>query len=103
MPEGVIQEGVHYLQTGWRPGDVATLENRPSARVILDAWNAHPDKRAFNTAHRDLLNELMIGYEAALSPELKVERSRLFEEKMMADAAEFYRNRQPGDNRSFWD
>lgn len=96
-------EGKQYTQTGWRPGDSANLENRPSVRHDEEAWNDCPDKREFNRLHRELADSLALGYEAALTPELKAERSRLAEERMMAEAHAFYASRAPGDNRSFWD
>lgn len=99
-------EGTHYTRTGWREGEEATLDNRPSFKIDLDAWNAAPGndgKRAFNDAHRELINAAMIAYEAALTPEQKAERAARFEAEMMAEANRFYASRAPGDNRSFWD
>lgn len=98
-----ITENVEYTQTGWRPGEEATLTNRPYVSHDFDAWNAHPDKRGLNAALQQLQDGLLRGYEDALTAEQKAERSREAERQMMADAAAFYKNRAPGDNRSFWD
>lgn len=96
-------EGTDYTRAGWREGEEATLANRPRFTLNLDAWNASPDKRAWNTSFRLVADDAAVAYEDALSPELKAERAAESERKMMAEATEFYRNRQPGDYRSFWD
>jgi hypothetical protein len=98
-----LEEGTDYTREGWRDGDEARLDNRPTLRYPLGRWNAAPDKRAFNDAWVKLNDAALNAYEAALSPELKAERSRLAEERMMAEAQAFYASRAPGDNRSFWD
>jgi hypothetical protein len=98
-----LVEDLDYTREGWREGQEATLENRPRLKYPLERWNAAADKRAFNRAWVDLNDRLLNAYEAALSPELKAERSRLAEERMMAEAQAFYASRAPGDNRSFWD
>ena len=98
-----LVEDLDYTREGWREGQEATLENRPRLKYPLERWNAAPNKRAYNQAWLDLNNRVQLAYEAALSPELKAERSRLAEERMMAEARAFYASRAPGDNRSFWD
>lgn len=98
-----LEEGTDYTRTGWREGEDATLDNRPVLKYELQHWNTAPDKHAFNRAWVDLNNRVQLAYEAALSPEMKAERSRRLEEQMMAEAHAFYASRAPGDNRSFWD
>jgi hypothetical protein len=98
-------EDFDYLHTGWRPGEPAWLDAPP--RVIR--LNRPEVDREFATQHAHLQavgklrNSLMVAYEAALTDEQKAERSRQAEAQMMAEAREFYANRAPGDNRSFWD
>ena len=96
-------EGVHYTRTGWREGEEATLENRPRLSMHLEAFNEAEDKHQFNKDFGGFYNSVLIAYEAALSDELKADRSRMAELQMRADAEEFYRNRPAGSNRSFWD
>ncbi len=96
-------EGTHYTREGWRPGEEATLDNRPVLRYELETWNAQPDKRAFNAAWSDLLYAVSDAYEDALTDDQKALRSQRFEAQMLAEAQAFYASRRPGDNRSFWD
>jgi len=96
-------EGIHYTRTGWREGEEATLENRPHLMMNLEAFNEAEDKRQFNKDFGGFCESVRIAYEAALSDELKADRSRMAELQMRADAEEFYRKRPAGSNRSFWD
>jgi hypothetical protein len=98
-----LEENVDYTRTGWREGEVATLDNRPRLGYTLEAWNAAPDKAAWNTAFAALSVRLIDAHEAALTDEQKAERAAAYERKALADAAEFYRNRPVGSHRSFWD
>jgi hypothetical protein len=99
----VLTEDVDYTHTGWRAGEAAFLDAPPVLRYELSRWNEAPDKRAFNRSWIAFVNEIRLGYEAALTEEQKAERSREAEARMMAEAHAFYTSRAPGDNRSFWD
>jgi hypothetical protein len=96
-------ENVHYTRTGWREGEVATPDNRPQVAVILDAWNAAPDKRAFNDAHRVLADDAYLAWDAQISPEVKAQHAARAEAERAAEAKAFYAALPPGSNRSFWD